>query len=364
MKKFYTWFLVQENRKWLKKKFVGNSLDSGWIGQFFIYALLIGISYIFLFPLLKMISMAFMSQTDLINPEVDWIPQTLNFGNFVIVERVLQLLPPSWAYWRSDFFGALIGTFTNAGALFQSIRNNALLAITQTVISALTAFAFARYDFQGKKFWFVMVLLSFVIPLPMVMVPRIMEIVLLQDSVWVPFVELLGPVADFLKIPPTFFGSNIPAFLFALFGQGVNSAILILIFYNFFRMIPIVLDEAARVDGATHWQTFFHIYIKLMTPIIVTVFLFSFVWNWNDTFTATVFFSTNNPSVTMRLGAFDALFDSRANSGGGAGEAQFRISEAYKMAATLVSMLPLFIMYTFAQRQFIEGIERTGIAGE
>lgn len=362
MKKFFMWFADIENRKWLKKKFIGHSLDSGWIGQFFIYALLIGISYIFMYPLLKMVSMAFMSQADLINPEVDWIPQSLNFSNFVVVERVLQLLPPSWSNFNTDFIGALFGTFSDAGALFKSIRNNAFLALTQTIVSALTGFAFARYDFKGKNFWFVMVLVSFVIPLPMVMVPRIMEITLLQDNVWVPFVNSLGFFGQFL--PRTFYSSNIPAFLFTFFGQGVNSAILILIFYNFFKMIPIVLDEAARVDGATHIQTFIHIYVRLMTPIIVTVFLFSFVWNWNDTFTASIFFATGNPSVTMRLGAFDALFGDRANGGTGGVGPQLRISEAYKMAATLVSMLPLFIMYTVAQRQFIEGIERTGIAGE
>lgn len=362
MKKVFNWFRTPENLKWLKKKMLGHSLDSGWIGQFFIYALLIGISYIFLYPLFKMTSMAFMSQTDLINPEVDWIPQSLNFNNFVVVERVLQLLPPSWSTFNIDFVGALLGTFVDAGALFQTIRNNAVLAVAQTTVSALTGFAFARYDFAGKKFWFVMVLVSFVIPLPMVMVPRIMEITLLQDSLWVPMVEGLGFLGQWL--PPTLFKTNIPAFLFTFFGQGVNSAILILIFYNFFKMIPVVLDEAARVDGATHWQTFFHIYIRLMTPIIVTVFLFSFVWNWNDTFTASIFFPTDNPSVAMRLGAFDSLFSDRANPAGSGTGPQFRISEAYKMAATLVSMLPLFIMYTIAQRSFIEGIERTGIAGE
>jgi len=336
----------------IKRKLFGQGASSGILGKIIVYLLLIGISYVFLYPLLKMISMSLLSQADLLNPEVDWIPKSLTFFNYAVVERVLGLFPKSFAT-----------ILESPGALFETLTTISTFAIFQTIVSALTGFAFARYNFKFKKFWFIMVLISFIIPLPMVTIPRIILISGVQESVWVPFAQLFQGTFLDETIPRTLFQSNIPQFLFTFLGQGVNSAILILIFYNFFKMIPISLDEAARMDGASTWQVFWHVYIKLVSPIIITVFLFSFVWNWNDTYTPSVFYNSNNPSITMILSYFDAQFASRAGSiPGQAGEA--RINEAYKMAATFISMLPLFIIYLFAQRKFIEGIERTGLTGE
>jgi multiple sugar transport system permease protein len=78
-------------------------------------------------------------------------------------------------------------------------------------------------------------------------------------------------------------GTIWPQTLMAFTGQGVFSAILILIFYNFTRMIPPALDEAAAIDGANAFQTFYHIILKLSVTTILVVFLFAFVWNWNET---------------------------------------------------------------------------------
>lgn len=347
----------------LRKKLFGNKSSEGYIGKIAIYALLIGISYVFLFPLLRMISMSMLTQVDLINPEVIWIPQHLNFGNFVVANRVLGLLPPSLANFGTDPLGAILGIFSDGGNLWKSIKNVSTLAIIQTIIAALTGFAFARYDFRFKKVLFVMILVSFVIPLPMVTIPRIMLMTGLQDNVYEPLIQSLQPYTISDVLPRTIFQSLIPQLIFTMFGQGVNSAILILIFYNFFKMIPISLDEAARIDGASSVQVFWHIYIKLVIPIVITVFLFSFVWNWNDIYSARMYYSANNPLIIMRLSLFDSQFSNLAGAiPGQAGEA--RINEAYKMAATFITILPLFIIYLFAQRNFIEGIERTGLTGE
>jgi multiple sugar transport system permease protein len=349
--------------KKLKKKLMGHSATQGWLGKAMVYALLIGVSYIFLYPLLKMISMSFLTQVDLVNPEVSWIPTQFNLTNYVVANRVLGLLPPSLANFAEAPIQAILGIFRNGGNLWRSLKNITFLAVIQTIIASLTGFAFARYNFKFKKFWFVMVLLSFVIPLPMVTIPRIMIISRLQDTIWVPFFNSIR--GTFLEgmLKPTLFQTLMPQSTFTLFGQGINSAILILIFYNFFKMIPISLDEAARIDGASSTQVFWHIYVKLVVPIIITVFLFSFVWNWNDIYSATMYYSANNPLIVMRLSQFDSQFSNLAGAiPGQAGEA--RINEAYKMAATFVSMIPLFIIYLVAQKKFIEGIERTGMTGE
>ncbi|MFA5526905.1 MAG: carbohydrate ABC transporter permease, partial [Acholeplasmataceae bacterium] len=272
----------------IKKVLFGHKATSGIVGKIVVYALLIGVSYIFLYPLLRMISMSFLTQSDLINPEVGWIPTHLNFTNYVVANRVLQLFPPSFSKFSEGVFQAIIGVFKDGGNLWKSLKNTAILAVIQTGIAALTGFAFARYEFRFKKFWFVMVLLSFVIPLPMVTIPRVMMFFDLQDTIWLPFFNLIRGTFFESIFKPRLFNTLFPQAVLTLFGQGINSAILVLIFFNFFKMIPISIDEAARIDGATSGQVFWHIYVKLVTPIIITVFLFSFVWNWNDVYSASI----------------------------------------------------------------------------
>ncbi|TNF06772.1 MAG: carbohydrate ABC transporter permease [Bacillota bacterium] len=346
----------------IRKKLFGHKATSGLIGKIFVYGLLIGISYVYLYPLLRMISMSFLTQSDLLNPEVDWIPKSLKFSNFVVANRVLGVLPPSLMTIADNPFRAIFGIFQDGGNLWKSMKNVGFLALIQTIIAALTGFAFARYEFKFKKTLFVLVLVSFVVPLPMVTIPRIIMISEFQDKYWIPFDKFLGDNFIGNIVKPTLFNSLMPQITFAIFGQGINSAILILIFFNFFKMIPISLDEAARIDGASSFQVFYHIYIKLVIPIIFTVFLFSFVWNWNDVYSATIYYRANNPLVIMRLNQFDDQFAGLANIPGQSGE--LRLNEAYKMAATFITVLPLLILYIFAQKKFIEGIERTGMTGE
>ena len=90
------------------------------------------------------------------------------------------------------------------------------------------------------------------------------------------------------------------------------------------------------------------------------VFLFAFVWNWNETYITGTLLRGNIALLPAKLSMFNSEFDSVVSAAGGA----FRLNEAYKMAATLLSISPLLIMYAFVQRKFIEGIENTGITGE
>lgn len=348
----------------IRKYLFGHKASGGVIGKLVIYVLLIGISYVFLFPIIRMILLSFMTRKDLLSPEVSWIPTGLTFSNFVVSSHVLQLLPPSWFAPGLSFIDRFLGTFTNPGNLIKSLFNMTTLALIQTVIAAFTGFAFARYNFKFKKFFFVMLLVSFIIPLPMVTVPRIMIISGIQENIWIPIYDALF-ANNFLGsfFSRALFSTLIPQVLFSFFGQGINSAILILIFYNFFKMIPITLDEAARIDGASSFQVFWHIYVKLVVPIILIVFLFSFIWNWNDIYTATIYYQSGNPLVVMRLSLFDSIFADQANSAPGDVGIGL-INEGYKSAATFLSILPLFIIYIVAQKQFIAGIERTGMTGE
>lgn len=291
------------------------------IQKLLIYFVLICISFVFLKPIFGIISKTFMSSADVIDPAVEWLPKKFSIGNLKVAAGVLKINK----------------------TLLNSIMFSGLLAICQTVVSALTGYALSRFNFRFKHFWFVMILLAFIIPVPVLMVPRLMMFVSLQEA-----------------IKFTLIGTPIPQVLMALLGQGVYSTVLILIFNNFFNMIPHVLDEAAMIDGAGPLKVFYHVVIKMSLSTILVVFLFSFVWNWNETYITGTLLRNSIELLPSKLSLFNSEFDSMASASGSA----FKINEAYKMAATFISIAPLLVLYAFVQKRFIQGIENTGITGE
>jgi multiple sugar transport system permease protein len=290
-----------------------------------IYTALILISYQFLYPLLRMIMTSLMSPEDIINPTVNWLPQSWTFGNMSTALRVLELKT----------------------TLRNSIIFSGLLAVCQTLISAMTGYAFARYNFKFKNFWFVMVILTFILPTPIMLIPRTMMAMSVRETFGF---QMIGTIY--------------PQMFMSVTGQGVYSAILVLIFYNFIRLIPRALDEAASIDGANPMQIFYHVILKLSLSTILVVFLFSFVWNWNETYITNTFIRGQIPLLPTRLAMFDSIFEQYASSSGGLNQEMQRVNEAYKMSATLISILPLFILYIVVQKQLIKGIESAGLTGE
>ncbi len=279
------------------------------------YVVLVAVCFVFLFPILEMISSSFMSTSDVIAPDVIWIPNEATFGNYKIAIIVM------------DYFKTLFNTIWVSG----------LLAIIQTAISAITGYAFARYNFKAKKFLFAALIFAFIIPVQLLTAAH--QIIFSMLQTWTGL---------------SFYGSLLPQIVLVIFGQGINSAILIIIFQSFFQKIPKDLYEAAQIDGANTLQVFWNITVRISLSIIFVVFLFAFVWNWNEDFVSNVFLNGSIPLLTDKLGAFDTLF----------GDTGSRLTVAYSSAATVLSILPLIIVYIFTQKQFVEGIESVGITGQ
>lgn len=301
-------------------------ISKDWLVKLAIFIILLTVSYQFLYPFIRMLSLSMMSSQDIINPSVEWVPRNISFQNIIVAANVLRMPTP----------------------LINSLWYSGLLALCQTVVSAFTGYAFARLEFKFKNFWFMMMLVSFIIPVPVVLIPRVMMFVSAQDLLQIQLI-----------------GTPIPQIIMSLLGQGVYSSILILIFHSFLKNIPAVLDEAAAIDGANPFQIFYHVAIRLSMSTVLVVFLFSLVWNWNETYITSTFLRGKIQLLPSSLSLFESQFTSMASAGALAirtGEA--RINEAYKMSATLISILPLMAMYAFVQRKFIEGIENTGITGE
>jgi len=300
----------------------------------FVYIVLVLISYQFLYPLLRMLSLTLMSEDDIINPVVNWIPQSWSLGN---LQTALRVMNP---------------TVT----LFHSVWFSGAQALGSTLVAAMAGFSLARYNFPFKRFWFFMIILSFILPVPVLLIPRTMMAI------------SVNTIFEFQMISTPW-----PQLLLAFGGQGVFSAVLILIFYNFTRMIPPALDEAASIDGANSMQIFYHIILKLSFTTLLVIFLLSFVWNWNETYITNTFLRPGPQGINLmpsRLESFESLFSQFA---GTAGEIQGpgaelspemeRLNEAFRMSGTLISIIPLFVLYLLVQKHFIKGIENTGLTG-
>lgn len=300
------------NKVRLKKILFGKEISDGLLFKIIIYVLLISIGFVYLYPILYMISYSFKSAADIVNPVVNWIPTGLYFENYARSLKVLHYFP------------------TLGKSLFVTL----LPAVLQTVITSLIGYGFAKYEFRGKKIWMVLVLATFIVPVQVYMIPRFV--------MFNQFKLLDSPLAVILP---------------ALFGQGVNSAIFILVFYQFFRMIPSAYNEAAELDGAGPYQIFMRIAVPLAVPAYITCFLFGFVWYWNETYILSLFLPAY-PNLQLQLANFVSSYSALY------GEHLMKINEGIRLAATLLIILPILIVYFAMQRWFVEGVEKTGITGE
>ncbi len=288
--------------------------------QLVVYALLICIGFVYLYPMLYMISTSFMSRDDLLDTSVKWLPSSLYMQNFIDAAKSMN-------FWSAFGKGILI-----AG----------LPTICNVFIDMVIGYGFARYDFKGKKLMMGLLIFSYILPSQVTMIPTY---VLFNK------VGIQGTLLTFI--------------LPALFGNGLNAPIFILIFYQFFRQIPKVLMEAAAIDGAGHFRAFFKIAIPSAIPAIVTVVLFSFVWYWNESYLTELYVQglatkSNWVNLVVQLKNFDASFETRAS----VGDTATSLNESVRMAATTLTILPLLIMYLILQKQFVESIDRAGITGE
>ena len=141
------------------------------------------------------------------------------------------------------------------------------------------------------------------------------------------------------------------------FGCGLRSGLYIYIFNQFFRGLPKEIEEAAFVDGASTWYTYFRIMLVNAVPSVITVAIFSMVWQYNDTFYSKLFLIDSNiviskkiTSLQQTISNLDKVLDPT-------------ISQLYAYAGIILVILPILIIYIALQKYFIEGVERSGIVG-
>lgn len=259
-----------------------------------------------LFPIFWMLTTSLKASGDILLLPPKWIP-----------------IPPQW----QNYPAAL--SFMRATVVFGNTIIVTLASLVGDVLSAaLVAYGFARLRAPGKNVLFILVLSSLMIPYQVRLIP---EYLIFAGKV-VPFINWVDTLLPL--IVPTYFGNAFYIFLLR----------------QFYQTVPLEMDDAAKIDGASYPQILWHIMIPLSLPALGAIAIFSFVNNWNDFFRPLIYLTSPNVwTVAISLSSFTAQY----------GATPWNLL----MAASLTALLPLVIVFFVAQRYFIQGIVISGLKG-
>lgn len=300
-----------------------------WLWSFIRLVLIAGLSFVVLYPIIQKISTAIKAKTDLYSPIVVWIPEHYSFEN---VKKAIFIM---------DYWETLLNTFTLS----------ATTTILTAISCALAGYAFARLKFKGSNLLFGGVILTIMVPPTTILIPMYLN---LKDF------SLMGLIPLITGKSVNLLNSYWPFILTSVTANSLKAGLYIFIFRQFFRGIPREVEEAAYMDGAGVGQTFLRIMLPNAIPSIITVLLFSFVWQWNDSFFTTTYLTSSHVMSTQLTSLPYNLTILLGNDP--SAKDPFYLSMVQD-TGILLAILPLIIMYLFVQRYFVESIERTGLVG-
>ena len=307
--------------------------------------IIFGLSFIILYPIFQEVIVAIKDPIDLNNPLVIWIPEHFSLVNIQISAELLD-------YWN---------------ALKNNIKISAFTAVLQVASTSLAGYAFARLRFKGSDLVFWIIMLTLLVPPQTTTLAR--ALYFSHFDVFGIFKALTG---EALALKGE--GKDVILYMMAIFGQGIRAALFVFLFKQFFRGIPVELEESAQIDGAGVVRTFWSVMLPNARGCITTVSLFAFVWQWNDSFYVSQYGLSGEafPLLTMRLlnvaeWVRNVLLSPQFKHlyylvGEEVGSNPMFTKSITNTSAFLV-MLPLLVGYLFVQRLFIEGVERSGIVG-
>lgn len=296
----------------------------------FRFIILFGLAFVVMYPIMYMISTSIRPQSEMTDPSVMWIPKDIIFSNFVDT-------------WNAIKYPTI---FMN------TVTVNVVCSLLQVVTCSITGYGFARFKFIGKGFLFGIVIMQIIVPVQVILVPLFMQF---------RFFDPLGLVSLITGSSMNLVDNPLALYIQAFFVNGIRAGLFVLLFRQFFRGLPKELEDAAHLDGCGPIQTFVRIMIPNAMSSYLTVFIFSLVWYWNDSYVTGMFF-TKSRTISLEienLWMTVSQYLSPTNEVTG-------IASDYMVwveAGCLLAILPILIMYIFLQRYFIEGVERSGIVG-
>lgn len=286
-------------------------------GNIFAYVLTIGIAFVIIYPLLRRIGNAFKPVEEFYDTSIVYFPRNPTF------EVVRQ------AFYRLNFKQVGIPSFLVA----------LYVGLTQMVVALLVGYGFARFKFRGSRVLFACVILTLVVPPQTILIPLYLRF---------RYFDILGIfkaiTGHSLKLIDTYWCQ----ILFSATGLGWKNGLYIYLMRQYFRGVPKALEEAAYIDGARTFKAFVKIMVPSALPMMLTVFLFSFSWQWTDTFYTGTFL------IKKKLLATSVNAITHENE---------LMAFNLQQTAILIILIPLIFLFVVTQRYFVEGIERSGLTG-
>jgi oligogalacturonide transport system permease protein len=274
------------------------------ISRMLLYFLLFGVAILMIYPLLWLLASSFKENSEIFT-SISLFPKNFDFSSYKMG-------------WKGTGKYTYTTYFINT---FKMVIPTVIFTVLSTV---LVGYGFARFNFPLKKMLFGLMISTLLLPQQVVMIPRYL---LYKRFGWL----------------DTYLPFMIPALL-------ATNSFFIYLMIQFMRSIPKELDESAKIDGCNYFQILTKIIFPLCKPAIFSVIVFQFVWKWNDFFDPLIYI--NNPkNYTLSLALRSSLDVSET------------VAWNQLMALSVISMIPPIIIYSLAQRYFIEGITTTGLKG-
>ena len=333
MSKGNTIFIGENKNFWERNRRSGGYLLKRRAGQIAISVirglLMFGLCFMIIQPLITRFSLSLMGEQDMYDSTIRLLPRHVTLDNYRIVAD-LTILPTS---------------------MINTAWISLLMSLCQVVSTTLVAYGFARFEFPLKKFWFACVVLLIIIP------PQT-----IQTSLFLYFshFDIFGIIKAIKGSEINLRGSLWPYTMMGLTCMGLKNGLYIYMMRQYFRSVPVSLEEAAYVDGCGTMHTFLKIMLPDAVPTIASCFLFSFVWQWTDLFytrnflTGYTVYSRELSAMVSKMGKY---FSQSATE-----TVTVPLGRQMQLfgIGVFVCCVPLIILYCFTQKTFVQSLVMTG----
>lgn len=320
------WERNRMSNNYLLKKSIGRGIFT-----FCRAIMLFGLTFLILQPILSKISVSFMQERDLYDATVINLPRNLSVDNYKLTNSLMNY----------------------SKALFSTLWVSFIIALVQVASTTLVGYGFARYKFPGKNLLFGAVILSIVIP------PQTILTALYLNF---RYFDIFGIVKLFNNGKPlNLLNSILPYVMISAGAMGLKNGLYVFMLRQYFRGIPKELEEAAYVDGCGKLKTFLVIMLPDAKPMLTSIFLFSYVWQWTDTFYSSLFLRKFGLLSNSVAGLADGLMTYIQNISNRTALPSQAYTQAIISTGTLMVIVPLILIYLVAQKGFVESLAQAGI---
>lgn len=292
--------------------------------------MLFGLAFLILQPILSKISVSFMEERDLYDATIINIPRNWSLSNYELAGYLMN--------YKKSLISTLWVSF--------------VIALVQLVSTTLVAYGFARYNFPGKKLLFGAVILSIVIP------PQTILTALYLNF---RYFDIFGLIKFFTGKPLNLLNSIWPYVMISAGCMGLKNGLYIFMLRQYFRGIPKELEEAAYVDGCGKLKTFIVIMLPDAKPMLTSIFLFAYVWQWTDSFYSSLFLRKFGLLSNAVAGLGDSLMTYIQNISNRTAFPTTAYTQAIISTGTLMVIAPLVLIYLVAQKGFVESLAQAGL---